>query len=79
MNLGINGYLVDREVLKVGTLWDQCFDATLINGWRETKDNKFFTIVEDTKCTCLKGRTEGRIKWREGGGEIERDRETETE
>lgn len=39
MNLGINGYLVDREMLKVGTLWDQCFDIIVINDQKEMEDN----------------------------------------
>lgn len=42
---------MDRKVLKVGIVWDQCFDASVINDQKETKDDKLFRFVEDTKCT----------------------------
>lgn len=34
-----------------GTSWGQCFDASVIDDQKETKDNEIFRFVEDTRST----------------------------
>lgn len=51
IRLRINGDLRDTEVLKVGTSWARCFDASVIDDQKETKDNALLRFVEDTKAT----------------------------
>lgn len=42
---------MDTEVLKMGTLWGQYFDASVADDQKEMKDNELFRFVEDTKST----------------------------